>query len=152
MESNSKKKGIKKKIFNFWSVVRFIFSSVLVLIVFAFSVINLFFKVQNSGWVISTYILAAASGLYLLLVAFYYILLKARLSEKSDKKLLSFIDDYKYFIKLVKLAIPIILLFNLIGNPVYDFFVVFFSIISIITSFINFAIATALLIRKKKKK
>lgn len=143
---------VKVKTHNFVSALKFVFNTIVLLITVAFSLVNIFLKVTKKGWSISVSILVASVGLYLILELLHYILYKARLSGKDDKKLVSFIDNFKYFIKIIKLAVPIVLLFNLIGNPTYDIFVILFSIVSIIFSFISFYLATVLLINKKQKK
>lgn len=150
-ENKSLFSGVKKQFSDLTSLIKFTFSVIFTLITFAFSVLSVIFKVIAKGWSPSTYILAGASLLYLVLIVFYYFLLKARLKDKEDKRIKANIDNFKYFIRIVKLAVPIILLFNLIGNPVYDFVMVFFSCFSILFSFISFIIATKLLINKKKK-
>ena len=141
-----------KKIFsNILSLIKFGFSVITVLITLFFSAINIILKVSKAGWSPSTYILTAAAGLYLLLLVFYYILLKLRLSGGNAKSFKEFIYYFKYFIKILKVAVPIILLFNLIGNPVYDFFVMFFSSISIFFGLISFIIATSRMVHRTKK-
>ena len=141
----------KKTFKNIFSVIRFIFSAGTLLVTLLFSTLNITIKVINNGWSASTYILTAVAGLYIIVLVMYFILLKARLNGKNDKNLKEIIYYTKYFIKVLKVFVPILLLFTLIDNPVYDLFVIVFSMFSIFFGIISFIVATYMMVHRTKK-
>ena len=142
----------KRAAMNGWNRLKFIFSALLLLATFSFSLIGLLFKVIKNGFTPSTIILAVATSMYLIVLLLYWILLKARLKGKDDWALKETVYNTKYFIKIIKVAVPIILLFNLIGKPLYDYFVIVFSGFSIIFGFASFIFATFKMVRRIKNR
>ncbi|MCQ2772725.1 MAG: hypothetical protein MJ238_05590 [Bacilli bacterium] len=142
----------KRAAMNGWNRLKFVFSAILLLATFTFSLIGLLFKVIKGGFTTSTIILAVATSMYLVVLLLYWILLKARLKGKDDWALKEAVYNTKYFIKIIKVAVPIILLFNLIGKPLYDYFVIFFSGFSIIFGLTSFAFATFKMVRRIKNR
>ena len=142
----------KKAFSNGVNIIKFLWSASLLLATFAFSVIGILFKIASNGFTIPVIILIVAASMYLVVLLLYYILLRARLKGKDDWVLKEAVYNTKYLIRVVKVIVPIILLFNLIGKPLYDIIVAGFSVISIVFGLISFVIATAKLAKRVKSR
>lgn len=140
--------GPKKTLIDSWNKVKFVFSAAVLLATFSFSSLGVIFKVVKDGFTIPSIILTIATSMYLVVLLLYWILLKARLNGKDDWALKEAVYNTKYAIRVIKVLVPVLLLFNLIGHPVYDFVVAVFSGISILFGLISFALATSKLIKR----
>ena len=140
----------KRATMNGWSRIKFFFSAIILLATFAFSLINVLFKIKLDGFTTPTIILSVATGMYLIVLLLYWILLKSRLKGKDDWKLKETVYYTKYLIRIIKVAVPVILLFNLLGKPWYDIIIIGFSSISITFGLISFFIATIKVVKRIK--
>lgn len=142
----------KKAFSNGINIIKFIWSASILLATLAFSLIGILFKILSSGFTIPVIILMVAASMYLVVLLLYYILLRARLKGKDDWAIKETVYNTKYLIKVIKVIVPIMLLFNLIGKPLYDIIVASFSVISIIFGLVSFIIATAKLTKRIKSR
>lgn len=142
MIKNNVKKG-----FNFF---KFFWNVIVTIILIGISSFNIAFDAFKDGITTSTYILITATSVYLFIIILHFLLLKSRLQNKDEWKLKEAIYYTKYLISLIKFLVPIALIFNLIGHPIYDTVVFSFSIFSIFFGFIGFIIDTVKAIHRYK--